>query len=303
MMLCRACGGERAQTLFRSGNIHGRHTWGPEAFDIIMCDACGCAYTDTPVDAAYYVAYYRDDYYNTAPSGGFAAWCLGILGRMIFAERRRLIARYVKNERRLKVLEAGCGRGDFLAALPQERFDKYALEINAQALAHIRLHHPDIIVDPGNVRFDLILGWHVLEHVSNPVDFLADLRRRIQKNGVLILAVPNAGGIGFRWTKRYWFHLDTPRHLVHYRVADIRRLLEAAGWLIEGIHGTVFEYPQDLAVSFWMMARSRAGFIGDLAALLSAPILLFLRAFLSVAAPRKAEVVVVAARPVERQTV
>jgi SAM-dependent methyltransferase len=44
-------------------------------------------------------------------------------------------------------------------------------------------------------RFDLIMSMDVLEHVPDPVDFLAQARSILSPDGVLLLQVPNAGAL------------------------------------------------------------------------------------------------------------
>jgi SAM-dependent methyltransferase len=44
-------------------------------------------------------------------------------------------------------------------------------------------------------RFDLIMSMDVLEHVPDPVDFLAQARSILSPDGVLLIQVPNAGAL------------------------------------------------------------------------------------------------------------
>ena len=46
----------------------------------------------------------------------------------------------------------------------------------------------------------------------------------------LIVAVPNASSAQARWTGAGWFHLDLPRHLYHFPLSALRRLLAVSGF-------------------------------------------------------------------------
>ena len=50
--------------------------------------------------------------------------------------------------------------------------------------------------------------------------------------GVLIVAVPDAGGLQARVFGRCWFHLDVPRHLFHFDMPSIRLLLDTTGFQV-----------------------------------------------------------------------
>ncbi len=48
--------------------------------------------------------------------------------------------------------------------------------------------------------------------------------------------MPNFGSPQARWSGPAWFHLDLPRHLHHFPLAALRRLLERSGFGIASEH-------------------------------------------------------------------
>jgi 2-polyprenyl-3-methyl-5-hydroxy-6-metoxy-1,4-benzoquinol methylase len=52
---------------------------------------------------------------------------------------------------------------------------------------------PDVL--PTQSRFDTIVATYLLEHVDNPVQTLSTARKFLERNGVLIVVVPNANSI------------------------------------------------------------------------------------------------------------
>ena len=77
--------------------------------------------------------------------------------------------------------------------------------------------------------FDLVVIWHVLEHLSDPVATVHQAAAMLRPGGVLALAVPNFSSRQARWFGADWFHLDLPRHLWHFRADDLRQICQPQG--------------------------------------------------------------------------
>ncbi len=77
--------------------------------------------------------------------------------------------------------------------------------------------------------FDVVTMWHVLEHVHSPVDLLVGLRELLAPGGVVVVSVPNFGSVQSRVFGGAWFHLDPPRHVIHFDRATLGDVLDRAG--------------------------------------------------------------------------
>src|SRR5262249_62266640 len=78
-------------------------------------------------------------------------------------------------------------------------------------------------------RFDVVSAFHVLEHVPEPVAVLRRLLQWLAPGGILIVEVPNAGGLGAAMFGKAWSGLELPRHLSHFSPVTLRRAAEQAG--------------------------------------------------------------------------
>jgi 2-polyprenyl-3-methyl-5-hydroxy-6-metoxy-1,4-benzoquinol methylase len=87
----------------------------------------------------------------------------------------------------------------------------------------------------GDDRFDLVLAFSVLEHVTDPVLTLRELREFIQPDGVILIEVPHAGSVDMWWPSRRREILDLAVHLYHFVPATLVRVVERAGFRVVGL--------------------------------------------------------------------
>jgi SAM-dependent methyltransferase len=133
-----------------------------------------------------------------------------------------------------RVLDVGCGNGAFLrafgAAHPAWRLaahevdDKYRAQIE-QLPGVDAMHVMPAPQVPGT--FDLISLIHVLEHVPEPVTFLAALAGKLSPAGRMIVEVPNLS--------QNPFDLVIADHAFHFTAATLRLVLAKAGLEVEFI--------------------------------------------------------------------
>jgi SAM-dependent methyltransferase len=249
-----------------------------DRFALSQCTRCGFA-TTGPVPASL-DRYYPDRYRRFNP----------LAARIL---RRLYVARVDGWLRRLpergRVLEIGSGTGWMLGAF---RARGWAATGSERSLAGARAARdasgvPMFVGDLGGVRpgasCDLIVMFHVLEHLADPQNALRDAAARLVPGGTLVLGVPNIGSWQARFAGPHWLHLDVPRHLCHFTPDAIERALRTAGfrlaridfrslehdplgWVQAGLSRLGFEDALVLKVLFRMPRRS--GPVATLAALI-----------------------------------
>lgn len=77
-----------------------------------------------------------------------------------------------------------------------------------------------------------MMMFHLLEHVPQPGEFIAAVRRLLKKDGRLIVQVPNAASWQFMLFGENWNGVDVPRHLWNFRASDLEWLLKKQGFSI-----------------------------------------------------------------------
>lgn len=131
--------------------------------------------------------------------------------------------------KRLQVLDIGCGRGNLLRAFATLGCSCLGIERPgmhfADLPADITIIHDDLqsAQIPDN-SVDIIVIWHVLEHLRDPEQVLAECRRIAAPGALLVIEVPNFASWQARLSGRHWFHLDLPRHLHHFTPGAIDQM-------------------------------------------------------------------------------
>ena len=156
--------------------------------------------------------------------------------------RRAAADRHVRRLRRprpgARVLDVGCGNGEFLLEMREAGWTAEGLETDARAVARAREQALD--VRQGTVEdahyspqsFDAITLSHVLEHLHEPVATLRRCRELLRDDGVIWIATPNLSSPGHRRYGRDWRGLEPPRHLVLFTPSALALALDRAGFRV-----------------------------------------------------------------------
>ncbi len=131
-----------------------------------------------------------------------------------------------------KILEVGCGRGDFIGRFPAAPGSEIrGIETNPSAVAQARRKGLPVSLGaagapdagpPGSL--DGVCAFQVLEHVPDPRGFLESLVRLLRPGGRLILSVPNADSFIRRDRENL---LDMPPHHMTRWTVDALRAIAA----------------------------------------------------------------------------
>ena len=203
-----------------------------DTFHVVRCRQCAQVVT-TPVPA-HIGRYYPAGYYGDEEGRRFPA-LVEWLQQKFYARRAQFVLRQMKG-RPGRVLDIGCGRGLLLRAFQQKGYEVTGTEFSDDACRYARevLGIPVRVGLLEQLRFpddyyDVVVMWHVLEHISDPRPTLVEVARILRPGGIFLVGVPNFGSPEAQLTRSSWFHLDTPRHLSHHTPVSLKTALTAAG--------------------------------------------------------------------------
>jgi 2-polyprenyl-3-methyl-5-hydroxy-6-metoxy-1,4-benzoquinol methylase len=136
-----------------------------------------------------------------------------------------------------RLLEIGCGPGDFLDEAAREGYELTAVELSPSAASRARARVPsatvhcdrleNIALPPGS--FDVCVLCDVLEHVREPVEFVRKVQRLLRPGGVLFLATPTLDSWTARLLGRRWSAYKS-EHLSYFNTQTIQNILYDAGF-------------------------------------------------------------------------
>jgi SAM-dependent methyltransferase len=224
---------------------------------LLRCARCGTAVTGgaPPGEDPHAVGAYG----GTPRLAALARPLLGAFDR----RRARLLARALDRPdlQGVRVLDAGAGRGRFVAYAraagaaaeglePSRRGADAASARYGVALRRERVEEASFAPQ----SFDAVTLWHVLEHVDDPDPMLAAIARWLRPGGVLLAGVPNLDSIQARVGGARWYHLDVPRHRVHYTPAGLRVAVQRHGLRPRFVEHRLLEHNP---FGMWVSAVSR----------------------------------------------
>lgn len=201
---------------------------GSKPYELVKCKKCDLVYIkDIPKDLN---KHYNINYYSKQES-----FISNIIKKMSFYSRYLKLPKDVGN-----ILDYGCGNGDFLFEMRTKGFKVYGVEssesgriLSRDKLLKVYDENEFYKLDK---KFDIITLWHVFEHVPKPKRLLIKLKESLNDNGSLIICVPNIDAFQFNLFKENTFHLDLPRHVLHYSPDTLKKMLEQNGFIVDGFN-------------------------------------------------------------------
>jgi 2-polyprenyl-3-methyl-5-hydroxy-6-metoxy-1,4-benzoquinol methylase len=216
-----------------------------------LCRNCGLVYQSPRMDAAeaaaYYEAEYRRDYQGEE----------GPIRKDLAVQRARAESLLAFTRRHAPLvtrhLDIGCSAGLLLQRFqagfgcqpfgvePGQAYRQYAARQGLPVYASL-----EELRQAEETPFDLISMAHVLEHLPNPLDYLAGLRRNwLSSAGWLLLEVPNL----------YAHDSFEPAHMVAYSAQTLRQIVQQAGYEVIALkkHGQ----PRSKLIPFYLTLLAR----------------------------------------------
>jgi SAM-dependent methyltransferase len=209
-----------SQTSHKCTDYLSKHT-----FSLLNCHACGCYITQG--------IYPTTDYYGTAYYNSKKGKFSPLIEKIFRFNHKRNAQFFYKNFQPKRVLEMGCGRAYILRELKQLGVQVYCLESAGAAEWILKNEEVNVLTtEQENIWpfepefFQLIVFWHVFEHLPDPITALEQATQVLDKGGVLCISVPNVSSYQAQLGLATWFHLDVPRHLFHFSKKGLIELLE-----------------------------------------------------------------------------
>ncbi len=240
---CPLCNSERIQKKIdvQDFSISG------ERFEIYSCSECGFHFTQDHPDEADIGPYYQSEDYisHSDTSKGLINTIYHWVRKIMLRKKYRLINHETPKK---KLLDIGCGTGYFLNYMQNKNYRIYGVEKekNAREFAINNFNIPvtspdDFLNQTHDEQYDIITLWHVLEHIQNFNGYLKSFHKKLNPNGILIIALPNCKSYDANYYRQYWAGYDVPRHLWHFDPNTLERLMKIHGFKLKKLKKLPFD--------------------------------------------------------------
>lgn len=221
---CLACQGLRLHYLFSTAE-----------FRVVRCADCSLLFLNPQPSDADLAQIYRADYFLGSDTEA---------GRQAVSEMKQATARLYLEEicryagrQNGRLLEVGCGDGDFLAVAEAAGWQVTGVEYSPAACEQARRRLKNGEVHCGELsqvglpaeQFDLCVLSDVIEHVRNPLEFLRVIHRLLKPGGAVFIATPDIDSWSARFLKQKWMEFKA-EHLTYFGRQTIQTALAKTGF-------------------------------------------------------------------------
>jgi len=222
-----------------------------------LCTSCGCVYQYPHLTGKALTAFYEQEYRQLYQGSE------GPSQKDLAIQEARAVALqdFVQNHasRFSRHLDIGSSAGILLRQFrttfgtqgvgiePGDAYRKYAQE--SGVATYVALEDLDLTSEH---RFDLISLAHVLEHLSDPIGFLQNLRQKyLTATGWLLIEVPNL----------YAHDCFEIAHLVSFSEHTLRQTLQRAGFIVKAFeqHGR----PRSVRIPLYLTVLAQPGQVAE----------------------------------------
>ena len=285
---CEICGDKNFINLFIGNdkllNIHGE-------FNLFECDNCGIRFLNPqPSNSELKKHYNNKKYYSLKKIDKdsyktklklflydlyFNKQNKKYIDKILFSPIKFMI-RSTIIQKDIKLLDVGCGSGQFLYEMKQLGLKTFGVEVgDFDESKNLNITNSNLIqARYKNNFFDIITMNHVLEHINNPKETIKEIYRILKNNGKFIVGAPNTRSLANKLFNKNWLAYDVPRHLFNYSDKLIVDILKQHNFKIKEVRYNSRPSQFVMSLYFLLGIKKRDGFINNILELLFTPLTL-----------------------------
>jgi len=214
---------------------------------LVKCTECGLVFRNPRPTYETIREYYKESYSNI-----FYEEKIKTHRKKIFLH---FLANAIKSKEGGRLLDVGCGYGEFLKLAKDKGWEVYGVELSNDACQYVQ-NKPGLNIFCGELKeasfpkdhFDVVTLWNVLDHTINPLEELLEIKKILKPGGFLFIRVPNFlfQEKAFLFSKiigklHFFSSLNLARklsvaHLYCFTPSSIRKILKVVGFSAFPIH-------------------------------------------------------------------
>lgn len=211
---CNICGSKEHSAL-----------WVKDEFQYNRCNDCGLVYINPRLTeeeiSKIYRTLFKGKSLSKPPPLDFTS----------YKEFFKLIANYRKNN---SLLDVGCFRGYLLSGAREQGWQVKGTELSEQAAACARKDY-GLDIHTGSLKdanypenfFDVVSMLDVIEHLTDPAEYLREIERILRPGGILYIETPNFNSITRYLLGKNW-SIFFPWHLYYFTPGTLNNIVSRA---------------------------------------------------------------------------
>ena len=196
-----------------------------EHFNLFLDSKTNIVWTDVAEDHNHNKYYENENYLPHNEKKGLFSFFYKLSQNIMFSYKLKVLKKILQPS--TIILDYGSGDGHFAEFLKKQKINVHAYD--------------PIINKPKNSQtidnqYDMIMMWHVLEHVPDINKTVIALEKKLKHNGALVVAVPNRDSFDSKAYGEHWAAWDVPRHLYHFNHNSLENLMKEKGFSLISKH-------------------------------------------------------------------
>ena len=236
---CALCG-ENDTKKISSGREHEFENTTDDTFDVVKCKKCGLMYLNPQPSVSEFDTIYPDNYYchttdipdMASKNSPFGVLKQNLTDKIGFPRNiRNLIKKYYTGAL-INVVDVGCGTGtalDIFKKFGDTKIRTYGVDrdstaaLTASKKGHSVYEGAFEKIELPERFFDMAYSSNVIEHVSNPAEFMNKICSTLKPNGIFLCETPNIGSVEARLLTKsgHWGGYHFPRHWTFFTTKQL----------------------------------------------------------------------------------
>jgi len=228
---CPHCGSKKKEKSFELNAFHHH-----------FCIDCECLYVSPRLNNAALEELYSDEYYSEMYSKSMIPFFdkrKELIGQSKYSQVIDSIESVRQNKSKsLRVLDIGAGIGEVISVFNDNGHDCIAVEVNSTAIDQLKNIGIKVFEDSfynydSNEKFDVIMAWGVVEHITDPSLFLSKVYSLLNPSGIFVSEVPHSQSVLVDYCQKTGQDplriLQGEQHIILYSNKAYSELHEKAG--------------------------------------------------------------------------
>ena len=190
-----------------------------EFFKLYTDSETGIIWTEVKENHNHLSYYQSEKYLPHSQKKGLFSFIYMFSQQIMFFYKKTVLKKYLNTSS--LVLDYGSGDGKFAKYI-----EKKCKKVFTYDPIKDYTNETNKLMQNTGLQVDMIMMWHVIEHIPNLFKVLPKLLEKITPKGYLVIAVPNNNSFDSKVYNEKWAAWDVPRHLYHFNHKSLVKLME-----------------------------------------------------------------------------